>query len=49
MAVVTGRPGASANLGLAPTGVAVIDVDVPMSDEVFENFLEIHEVAMAGS
>ena len=44
IAVVASRPGASANLGLAPAGAVVIDVEVPMSDEVFENFLEIHEV-----
>ncbi len=50
--VLVGRP----DIALIPTGsfqprrtlpladVAVLEVDVPMSDEVSENFLEIHEV-----
>lgn len=29
---------------LAPAGVAVLEVDVPMNDEVGENFLEVHDV-----
>jgi hypothetical protein len=30
---------------LAPAGAAVLEVEVPMIDEVGENFLEVHEVA----
>jgi hypothetical protein len=43
VAVIT--PRATEAIGpLAPAGVAVLEVEVPMIDEVGENFLEVHEV-----
>src|SRR5437879_5118611 len=43
IAVVTRRP-TGAQERLAPVGVGVLEVDVPMNDEVGETFLEVHEV-----
>jgi hypothetical protein len=42
VASTPGAPGVTPHL--VATSVTVLDVDVPMQDEVSENFLEIHEV-----
>jgi hypothetical protein len=44
VAVITPRA-PEARGPLAPAGVAVLEVEVPMIDEVGENFLEVHEVS----
>jgi Protein of unknown function (DUF4058) len=43
VAVLT-PPATEARGALAPAGVAVLEVDVPINDEVGENFLEVHDV-----
>jgi len=44
VAVLT-PPATEARGPQAPAGVAVLEVDVPMTDEVGENFLEVHDVS----